>query len=154
MQCLSCSRGLHFECSDMVYSHCCCANEDDQPVDEEKSTSPRRTYKGNNVSISAGRKRAAVEHPIDPEASCDWQGLANCGGGLFPIVGCIKGKQEHRHHGPDKTTTNNHAANIHRICTTCHNRWHAKNNKVYNVEIFKETAHKPRPATVDDYMGE
>ncbi len=155
MACLSCSRDLHFECSNKVEDeggwNCCCYNE--EPA-VDRSIEPRRTYKGDNVTVSAGRKRAAVEHPLERESPCEWRGLANCGGGKHPIVGCIKGKQEHRHHGPHKSTVNNHLSNIHRICTSCHNRWHAANDKEYDVELFAQTAHKPRPATVDDYMGE
>lgn len=51
---------------------------------------------------STGRKRAAKMYPLNREHSCEWQGKANCGGGLHPIVGCLQGMQEARHHGPDK----------------------------------------------------
>src|SRR4051794_24415048 len=38
---------------------------------------------------STGRKRAAVLFQIDKSEACDWAGLANCGGGKLPIVGCF-----------------------------------------------------------------
>ncbi len=96
---------------------------------------------------STGRKRAAVEFPIDPNAFCEWRGLANCGGGRNPIIGCISGKQRHRHHGPDKNTLRNETGNVHRICHYCHNRWHAANDNDYDPTIN----HEPRPATAAEY---
>lgn len=107
-----------------------------------------------DVTISAGRKEAAKLYPIDREAPCEWSGLANAGGGLFPIVGCIAGKQVHRHHGPDKTTTNNDPSNIHRICKSCHERWHAKNNGPYETDpsAYRRLPHKPRAATIQELM--
>lgn len=102
--------------------------EDSGPVREIN------TYK-NDATLrdqqSTGRKRAAVMYPLDPEADCEWQKKKRCGGGTRPIVGCVDGKQEARHHGPDKNTLNNDAGNVHRICHKCHNRWHAKNDDDY-----------------------
>ncbi len=92
------------------------------------------TYK-NDATLrdqqSTGRKRAAVMYPLDSDADCEWQRKKNCGGGKHPIVGCVDGKQEARHHGPDKNTLNNDSGNVHRICHKCHNRWHAKNDSDY-----------------------
>ncbi len=93
---------------------------------------------------STGRKRAAVLFPLVPESDCEWKGLANCGGGKYPIVGCLEGKQEHRHHGPDKNTLNNSAGNVHRICDNCHNIWHSQNDPDYDPE--NPGKHEPRPA--------
>lgn len=84
---------------------------------------------------STGRKRAAAAYPLDPNASCEWQGLLRAGGGPKPIVGCLVSedrKQTHRHHGPDKNTLNNDSGNVHRICAFCHNRYHAATDPVYN----------------------
>lgn len=89
--------------------------------------------------VSTGRKRAAMLYPIFENMKCEWAGLKFAGGGVEPIVGCDnniiqpnKGPQKgDRHHGPDKNVINNSPGNVHRICSPCHNRWHAKNNKYY-----------------------
>ena len=101
------------------------------------------------IGVSAGRKRAAVDYPIDADAACEWQGLKNCGGGKEPVVGCLVGKQEHRHHGPDKTTSNNSSNNVHRICSSCHNLWHARNDKYPRKELAK-ILHSPTEATLEE----
>jgi hypothetical protein len=71
---------------------------------------------------------------------CEWAGLKYAGGGVEPIIGCggniiqpvKKGPNKgDRHHGPDKSVINNAPDNVHRICSPCHNRWHAQNNKFY-----------------------
>lgn len=99
---------------------------------------------------STGRKRAARLYPLDRESSCEWKNLANCGGGTQPILGCILGKQEARHHGPDKSTSNNEEGNVHRICHACHNRWHAANNAEYNWNDTTVKKHDPRPQTAKE----
>lgn len=81
---------------------------------------------------STGRKRAARLYPLDRNAPCEWRGKKNQGGGDNPIQGCTDGMQLNRHHGPDKNTLNNEPGNVHRICTHCHNRWHAKNDPDYD----------------------
>ena len=88
---------------------------------------------------STGRKRAAMLYPIFENMKCEWAGLKFAGGGVEPIIGCdnhiiqpTKGPDKgDRHHGPDKNVINNSPGNVHRICSSCHNRWHAKNNKYY-----------------------
>jgi hypothetical protein len=80
-------------------------------------------------------------YPLEVNADCEWKGLANVGGGRNPIVGCIGGKQTNRHHGPDKTTTNNSPGNVHRICGRCHNLWHEWNDADFDPDI----PHDPRP---------
>lgn len=70
-------------------------------------------------------------YPLDADVDCEWRLKKNCGGGNNPIVGCLEGKQQARHHGPDKNTLNNDFGNVHRICHTCHNRWHARNDEGY-----------------------
>ena len=99
---------------------------------------------------STGRKRAARMYPLHREAACEWKGLSNAGGGLHPIVGCITGLQEARHHGPDKSTSNNEEGNVHRICHRCHNRWHAANNKEYDWNSTLVHQHKPIPETKEE----
>lgn len=99
---------------------------------------------------STGRKRAARMYPLDRNAPCEWRNKANCGGGPYPIVGCITGLQEARHHGPDKSTSNNDEGNVHRICHYCHANWHAKNNIDYDWNSTKVNQHKPRPATKEE----
>lgn len=73
----------------------------------------------------------------------------NCGGGQFPIVGCLNGIQQARHHGPDKNTLNNERGNVHRICHTCHNRWHTLNDENY-VWGSIYPLHEPYEATIAD----
>lgn len=86
---------------------------------------------------STGRKRAAKLYPLNPTSYCEWAGQEQKGGGKSPIAGCGLrpgtdiGFQQCRHHGPDKNTLNNEAGNVHRICSACHNEWHAKNDADY-----------------------
>jgi hypothetical protein len=102
--------------------------------------------------VSAGRKRAAMLAPIMTGMRCEWAGLKHAGGGVIPILGCrdntiadVKTNAEaadagvdevgHRHHGPDKAVLNNSVGvNLHRVCSRCHNRWHALNDPHYSDE--------------------
>ncbi len=131
---------------------------------EDESSRPGRTVGRNGNSSgrrdavlkdqqSTGRKRAFRLYPLNRESPCEWQASANCGGGLKPILGCILGKQEARHHGPDKSVSNNEEGNVHRICHACHNRWHAANNAEYDWNSTTVLAHNPRPQT-DKERGE
>jgi hypothetical protein len=103
---------------------------------EEKSGPVREinTYKS-DASLkdqqSTGRKRAAAMYPLFRDDACEWSRKKNCGGGANPITGCLDGKQQARHHGPDKNTLNNDEGNVHRICHSCHNNWHAANDGGY-----------------------
>lgn len=133
MSCPSCGAGLHWECKS---DPCCCSSNSSAPVAEEENDqkhSRRRSKRDSSLrdQQSTGRKRAARDYPLDRAASCEWQGLLNAGGGHFPIVGCTQGKQQARHHGPDKNTLNNGEGNVHRICHQCHNRWHTLNDVGY-----------------------
>lgn len=89
---------------------------------------------------STGRKRAARLYPIPKEGEpgypmgCEWRELSSAGGGVIPIIGCIDGFAVAIHHGPDKNTLSNFVGNVHRICATCHNRWHTVNDKYYSGE--------------------
>lgn len=143
--CLPCPAGLHEECfhpspidGDDGYMRCCCYSEP-EPVHVEPTKQGRRELDGTEMRdvTSTGRKRAAREFPITDGMECEWSGLKNAGGGVVPIVGCNGNKLRlvrggyARHHGPDKSTLNNSPGNVHRICPTCHNRWHAANDKYY-----------------------
>lgn len=106
-----------------------------------------RTYKDDSSlrdQQSTGRKRAAKMYPLDELAPCEWAGKTNCGGGKKPITGCLTGLQQARHHGPDKNTLNNEQGNVHRICHTCHNRWHTLNDEGYVWGDLYEP-HSPKP---------
>ncbi len=143
MVCFSCGRGFHDECLAILDNDCCdkyYSQLDNHSLKNENS--PKK-----EVTISAGRKRAAAKYKLDPEARCEWAGLANCGGGLKPIVGCIVGLQQARHHGPIKDPTHNEEENIHRICSSCHNHWHRANDEIYDENLYSTLPHNPKPAT-------
>lgn len=142
-----CQVGLHVECislfpnTDGSYT-CCC----DIPVMEIKPESAtndtQRPYKNDEAVgdvLSTGRKRAADLFPITSGMRCEWAGLLYAGGGPLPIIGCkdnVLGSSRteySRHHGPDKNTLNNEVGNVHRICPTCHNRWHTLNDGFYGT---------------------
>lgn len=159
MACISCGRGLCYEC---ISIPCCCSVSTTPPVGlpNQASFSPeikrgRPVKPDDEITISAGRKRAAANYTIDPTADCEWLRQANCGGGKYPIVGCNSGKQKHRHHGPVKNTARNEEGNVHLICATCHNRWHAKNDSVYSeTEYDQENMHhSPREATIIEMLS-
>jgi len=124
-------------------------NTDNEPVREIN------TYKS-DASLrdqqSTGRKRAAEMYPLDRDADCEWKLQKNCGGDRFPIVGCLDGKQQARHHGPDKNTLNNDQGNVHRICHQCHNRWHAKNDEGY-VWGGVYNSHSPTSCSQEEVMA-
>ena len=159
MSCLDCGRGFHDECE---REPCCCteqtSTDNSTPVDA--GTSDHKGARGSSnlrqdVTISAGRKRAAAEYEIDPNLPCDWRGKINCGGGFYPVPGCISGFQTDRHHGPDKTTTNNSPENIHLICKPCHNLWHRRNDPAYGPNDKCPAGinpHEPRWATEDEFL--
>jgi len=155
MTCLPCGRRLHEECRSPVDEKCCCGGE----VYEEETPIiggiEKRTVRAakEGVGISAGRKRAATLYPLNLEAPCEWRMLSNCGGGLYPIVGCVDGFQQTRHHGPVKNTEYNNRSNIHLICHNCHNRWHTANDPHYDRNDKEAEArfallpHQPRDVT-------
>jgi hypothetical protein len=122
---------------------------------------------------STGRKRAAMLYPIFENMKCEWAGLKLAGGGVEPIVGCdnhiiqpTKGPDKgDRHHGPDKNVINNSPGNVHRICSSCHNRWHAKNNKYYGprpgpdqpfvpLEEYEWTQHDPKTLATPEEIAD
>lgn len=86
---------------------------------------------------STGRKRAKKLYPLDREAACEWRGLMprdvqTLSGSRLPFGPCESGKQQARHHGPDKNPLNNEPENVHRICHRDHNLWHALNDEDYD----------------------
>lgn len=172
MKCPPCQVGLHSSCQKIS---CDCSMEihlqqesdpsltssdlvDDEDLEEVRGSLLTNAKHGSGTrrqkrdatlkdQQSTGRKRAARLYPLNPDAKCEWAGLANCGGGTRPIVGCVNGKQQSRHHGPDKSTSNNEEGNVHRICHRCHNRWHAANNKEYDWTSTTVNSHNPRSQT-------
>lgn len=98
-----------------------------QPLYEVQAHKPESALRDQQ---STGRKRAAEMYPLYRDLDCEWMGRKNCGGGKS-IVGCMEGKQQARHHGPDKNTLNNDVGNVHRICHSCHANWHAANDPGY-----------------------
>lgn len=144
MTCYPCGREFHSEClNPKDESACCCNTNSNNSILSSTKTPVERK----EVGVSAGRKRAAKEYDLIPTASCEWNGLSNCGGGLHPIVGCTTGLQEARHHGPIKDTTHNEEGNVHKICTACHNLWHRRNDENYNEIIYSTLPHDPHRAT-------
>lgn len=103
-------------------------------------------------ALSTGRKRAAMLAPIMSGMTCEWAGLKWAGGGIRPIVGCRGTKlfpvkknadlptdvpgpisRGELQHGPDKAVLNNAVGvNLHRICASCHHRWHELNDPGYS----------------------
>jgi hypothetical protein len=126
-----------------------------QQLDPDRPRAPGRKKTDAELKDpkSTGRHRAVKLHGhADRTAPCEWRGLANCGGGRFPILGCVDGVQESLHHGPDKSTLNNERVNIHKICYGCHNRWHTLNDVDYQWDGIHEH-HSPREVTPDDVIA-
>lgn len=157
MKCVAHRLGLDWECEEEC--------EDNGPVELDDSDSildgssnesasededeeiERKTYKDDSAlrdQQSTGRKRAANWFPLDDSKLCEWSMKTNCGGGQFPITGCAANLQQARHHGPDKNTLNNDKGNVHRICHSCHNRWHTLNDPNY---IWGEVHNQHSPET-------
>ncbi len=149
--CIACGRGFHEECA----IGCTECHDYSNSVIRSLTTigstygtgAPTKDPEDVRDRHSTGRKRAAQLYPIFKQQACEWQGLKNCGGGSLPIIGCISGKQVHRHHGPVKDTLRNEPGNVHRICPFCHNRWHALNDPIYDEALYNTLPHKPEPAT-------
>lgn len=155
--CVYCIASLHEECIDPAERdddlfECCCLRKPVTMVEIEETERQgpgRPLLPPDQITdiTSTGRKRAAALYPIFPGQVCEWAGLRYAGGGIEPIVGCRGNKimeakrnqdlpegidsRGDRHHGPDKNVLNNAPTNVHRICSYCHNRYHAKNNRYY-----------------------
>lgn len=157
--CVPCGRGFHRECrrgckrchSDEVSSPTEEGLIEDDPQGDDSGDSPRTPKKLRlKDPESTGRKRAARLYPLDFSGPCEWQGKKNCGGGLRPIIGCNEGLQQHRHHGPVKSTTRNELGNVHRICDDCHVHWHELNDLIYDQSNYELLPHSPVEATVEE----
>lgn len=149
--CLSCGRGFCNECH--LETDDCCLKDlpittafNPAPVSKGRS-GPRKLDEDVKDPRSTMRKRAQAllrdARNIEIGSPCEWQGLANAGGGNHPIVGCIDGYVRHIHHGPDKNWYHNTPDNLHGICNGCHNRWHSRNDACYNPG----KPHEPQTAT-------
>jgi len=150
MECISCLRGFNWECGHSP-------TPEPEPVieieEETETVGPGRPPKPDEeISVSAGRKRAAVIYTpyMNNLEWCEWRNLANCGGGKRPILGCLAGKPKNIHHGPVKATYRNERTNIHLICPDCHNNWHSANDDIYDEDEFGNLPHSPRPITDEE----
>ena len=144
-----CARGLCSE-HEQVQTSDTQSNTIERPV-----TDPLKWSKNDSVlrdPQSTGRKRAARLYPLDRTANCEWSLKDNCGGGNVSIEGCgIRkdskgnvtpiGLQENIHHGPDYSTLNNSPENVNRICSSCHNYWHAQNDPYKDIYYLKKYGH-------------
>jgi hypothetical protein len=155
--CLSCGRGLHTECRKCRKGKCHPDEKEVKNFNKAIGGQGRVAKEADKMQdrFSTGRKRAAVLYPIvkikdDKEElvlpDCEWKGKRNCGGGFNPIVGCVNGKQQHRHHGPVKDPVHNEPNNVHRICVGCHSKWHAENDPCYDEEEYRQLPHEPEEA--------
>lgn len=128
--CLNCLAGYPWEClkPDVNgYASCCAVENKESPI----RIGPVKDNSEVTDLESTGRKRAAELYPLTEGMICEWAGLKFAGGGIVPIIGCNSNLATNRHHGPDKNTLNNSSDNLHRICSTCHNRWHTNNDGYY-----------------------
>lgn len=133
LPCPPCNAGEHWACYSPETDHCCCPPETTfENVTSDKKGATKEAHDITDVE-STGRKRAKQMYPIEEGMICEWSKLSKAGGGVVPIIGCIDNKATDRHHGPDKNTLNNTEGNVHRICSPCHNLWHARNDKYYGI---------------------
>jgi hypothetical protein len=159
--CSRCARNLHGACNrggcnechptqDKIETSETTPNDDET---EEEVIQLERSGKLDSSLVdpqSTGRKRAAKLYPLDKTKPCEWREVLHAGGGLHPIMGCVDGKQQARHHGPDYNTLNNDPGNVHRICHRCHNVWHVNNDpdkneaylKLYGTDVSAEALSK------------
>ena len=152
MSCVPCGRGFHHECIKGCKK--CHKKDKARPVAVVEGTT--RVHGGTAKDLkdpkSTGRKRAAALYPLAKDLPCEWRNKKNCGGGKRPIIGCVDGLQQHRHHGPVKDTTRNYEGNVHRICTRCHNHWHELNDLVYEERAYAMLPHDPLEAAVEELV--
>lgn len=155
MQCLKCARGLHELCETSCATCHPVENEvttisykQDEEPDEEFNEDIPADFHGHKLDSSlkdqqsTGRKRAAKAYPLDRDAPCEWIGIKQPGGSAIELPDCINGKQQCRHHGPDYNTLNNDEGNVHRICHSHHNYWHAANDLLKDEAYLKQYGHK------------
>ncbi len=168
MACWSCMSGMHTECYSDT-GDCCCSEHTPIALEDDSKIFARKLKEDEDVvdPTSAGRKRAVKMFPIPTVEEggmlCEWAGLKLAGGGPVPIVGCsdniiVKTKARVEgfsvgtvHHGPDKATLNNNAGNVHRICSSCHNRWHAVNDPFYGERPDAGATYIPLSGDVSEH---
>lgn len=156
MGCLNCGRGFHGECfNGPNRKKCCCAylspKKFGHKLPQPDKVVRGRPHKDNEAlqdPLSSWRKRATVAYPLDKTKPCDWKGKKDCGGGKYPIVGCINGMQSTLHHGPVKIEEGvsfnfNDPDNIHLLCERCHHLWHHWNDAVYDFKLYSTLPHNP-----------
>ncbi len=152
MGCLSCGQGFHDECEeDCVTCHpdiikTSSIGRSLTNIGTGHRGAPTKNPEDVKDKFSTGRKRAAQLYPLFKDKPCEWQGKKNCGGGPSPIIGCVNGLQQHRHHGPVKQVLRNEPGNVHRICNHCHARWHAVNDPIYDEYLYNKHPHSPEIA--------
>jgi hypothetical protein len=124
--CFHAAREFFDECE--KYPECGCVPHGIQAVTDEVKQSNNLGQKDDNAVIdpkSTGRKRAAKMFPLNRSEPCEWQRKRFKLADDSFFVGCSTGLQQNIHHGPNKDTLVNEPGNVWRICSTCHNRWHA-----------------------------
>lgn len=134
--CIFSARGFFEECEN--FPGCGCGS----PPIPLSSTSPHEEVatagvyqKDRNLLVdpkSTGRKEAARMFPLDKSAPCEWQLKKFVAFNGKMVWGCVNGLQSNIHHGPDKDTLRNVNGNVHRICFTCHNHYHAVTDPDYD----------------------
>jgi len=161
MACVSCRLELCYSCYEPEEDDCCChgdfgedtfenifkgkPKEPEEPVEKRPVGRPRKPPEELKDALRAGRDRAGRAIKIPAGTICQWAGLKSAGGGIRPIVGCVGLPAGARHHGPDKSTTNNEiGVNLHLICHKCHNRWHVWNDDFYDARPLDGSTHLPR----------
>lgn len=150
MSCSSCIIGFHPECETPAGNMCCCTPTDTVVIEATTSNrgGPTKAPEEMLDPTSTGRKQAVLVKPLEPGMICEWAQLKFAGGGVVPIIGCMGNEAKAVHHGPDKDTTNNDPdTNLHRICNSCHNRWHSLNDVYYGERPTAGTPFVPRMGT-------
>jgi len=141
--CIPCRRQNHKYCT----GSCSCQHT--SPVVGLESSKKHGTNRKSDYELvdpqSTGRKRAAKQYPLDPDAECEFANRANAGAipRLKGIDGCGKrsgstvGRQQARHH-LDYNTLNNEPDNVVRICHSCHVIIHHLNDPLKD-EYYRAT---------------
>lgn len=136
--CMYCVQDMHFlcgpdcKCDEAPVEEVSADDEDTEIFGVPKSRGAKIKVSEFKDQLSTGRKRAAMLYPLIDGMICEWAWQKNCGGGIYPILGCTGRPAKHIHHGPDKSVINNSPDNVSRVCHFCHNLWHAKNDPYFD----------------------